>query len=64
MKLFKGVHGQIFGFVISAILAIAAIVLIWIFHEKIFSFLGGTLLNALKCFIFELPGINLITTSC
>ncbi len=55
----KGTFGEALGIVIALIFAITALILIWYFHEKLFAFFGGALLEGLKnfivCTIKELP---------
>ncbi len=47
----KGTFEASLGVVISVILAVAALVLIWYFHEKIFGFFSGVILEGLQNFI-------------
>ena len=55
----KGTFGETLRIVIALVFAVTALILIWYFHEKIFSFFSDTLLNGLKGFICDLiPGIG------
>ena len=48
----KGTFNESLSIVISLVLAVAALILIWYFHQKIFAFFGEVLLEGLKNFIF------------
>lgn len=47
----KGTFGETLRIVIALVFAVAALVLIWYFHEKLFAFFGGIFLEGLKNFI-------------
>lgn len=49
----KGTFGETLRIVIALVFAVTALILIWYFHDKIFAFFGGVLLEGLKCFIKE-----------
>lgn len=49
----KGTFGETLRIVIALVFAVTALILIWYFHEKIFGFFGGVLLEGLKCFVKE-----------
>ncbi len=52
--------GDVLWIVTSVIFALTALILIWIFHEKITSFFSGVLLEGLKNFVCALiPGGNI-----
>jgi len=55
----KGTFGETLRIVIALVFAVTALILIWYFHEKIFAFFGGVLLEGLKnfvlCIIKDLP---------
>ena len=54
----KGMTSEPLKLVMYLILAITALVLIWYFHEKLFAFVSGILLEGLKNFVISvLKGI-------
>ena len=52
----KGTFGETLRIVMALVFAITALILIWYFHEKIFGFFGGLLLEGLKNFVCSLLG--------
>lgn len=47
----KGTFGETLRIVIALVFAVTALILIWYFHDKLFAFFGGLLLEGLKNFI-------------
>jgi len=47
----KGTFGETLRIVIALIFAVTALILIWYFHDQLFSFFGSVLLEGLKNFI-------------
>lgn len=49
----KGTFGETLRVVIALVFAVAALILIWYFQDKITAFFGGLLLEGLKNFICD-----------
>ncbi len=49
----KAVSGKVMTILIEVLLALLAIVLVWVFHEKIFDFMNNVLLEGIKNFIWD-----------
>ncbi|MBI2542830.1 MAG: hypothetical protein HYW24_01465 [Candidatus Aenigmarchaeota archaeon] len=56
----KAVFGKVLTLIISLLLASLALLLIYFFGEKIFSFVSETLFTGLKGFVCDLIGISKI----
>lgn len=56
----KGTFGETLRIVIALVFAVTALILIWYFHDKIFAFFGGVLLEGLKGFICSVVPLGLL----
>lgn len=56
----KGTFSATLTIVISLVFAVAALVLIWYFHDKLFEFFGGLLLEGLKNFVCSILLFGLV----
>ena len=54
----KGTFGEVLGIVISLVFALGALIAIWYFHDKLFAFFGGLLLEGLKNFVCSVVNLG------